>query len=327
MDQTGFKGYLNSIQLCLYRIPIALFRKVDTHLANKTSVKAKRHPQSRTLKIVHPSSSNSNEIIRESSGAKNNPILIDEEDIEMNEPSDTNLTTTVLNSISPKTLQWLSILVQSEHLSQLCLMSARYSSTCQPHLCRLMVSIIYLWPTSKETVLNTLIYMTPSAGPSSRSANQSGGFIKELWRMSVRPGKISVSLRDRKSGGSPQGVLTTLKDSKLAGQWEDLILLCELYSRYLMTLGDEEFFDDEAEVASTLSFQRAKTSVISTSRNPLMTDEVVTLAGLLRNLAFGLYWTEGQADIKKGCVVGTHVSLEYLRSLATRLLQQIYIRE
>ncbi|KAA1096311.1 hypothetical protein PGT21_012536 [Puccinia graminis f. sp. tritici] len=327
MDQTGFRGYLNSIQLCLDRIPIALFRKVDTYLANKTSVKAKRLPQSRTPKIAHPSASNSNEIIRESSGAKNNPILIEEEDIEMNEPSDSNLTTAVLNSISPKTLQWLSILVQSEHLSQLCSMSARYSSTCQPHLCRLMVSIIYLWPTSKETVLNTLIYMTPSVGPSSRSANQSGGFIKELWRMSVRPGKISVSLRDRKSGGSPQGVLTTLKDSKLAGQWEDLILLCELYSRYLMTLGDEEFFDDEAEVASTLSFQRAKTSVISTSRNPLMTDEVVTLAGLLRNLAFGLYWTEGQADIKKGCVVGTHVSLEYLRSLATRLLQQIYIRD
>ncbi|WAR60281.1 hypothetical protein PtB15_9B218 [Puccinia triticina] len=327
MDQNGFKGYLNAIQLCLDRMPIALFRRVDTHLANKTSVKAKRPPQSRAPKPVHPSGSTSNQFIQESSGAKNDPILIDEEDIEMAEPSDTNLTATVVNSISPKTLQWLSVLVQSEHLSQLCSMSARYSSTCQPQLCRLMVSIIYLWPTSKETILNTLIYMTPSTGPSSRSANQSGGFIKELWRLSVRPGKISVSLRDRKSGGSPQGVLTTLKDPKLAGQWEDLILLCELYSRYLMTLGDEEFFDDEAEVASTRSFQRAKTSVISTSRNPLMTDEVVTLAGLLRNLAFGLYWTEGQADIKKGCVVGTHVSLEYLRTLATRLLQQIYIRD
>ncbi|PLW45865.1 hypothetical protein PCANC_10121 [Puccinia coronata f. sp. avenae] len=327
MEQNGFKGYLNSIQLCLDRIPPTLFRKVDAHLANKSIDKAKRHPQSRTSKTVHPSTSSSSKISQDDSGASNNPIIIDEEDIEMADPSATTSATAIINSISPKTLKWLSVLVQSEHLSQLCSMSAKYSSICQPLLCRLMVSIIYLWPSSKEIILNTLIYMTPSAGPSSRSANQSGGFIKELWRLSVRPGKISISLRDRKSGGSPQGVLTTLKDPKLAGQWEDLILLCELYSRYLMTLGDEEFFDDEAEVASTAPFQRAKTSVISTSRNPLMTDEVVTLAGLLRNLAFGLYWTEGQADIKKGCVVGTHVSLEYLRTLATRLLQQIYIRD
>jgi len=328
MEQNGFKGYMNSIQLCLNRIPAALFRKVDTHLAKKSSDKTKRPPQPRTTQSAHTSSaSSSQKTDQDNGGTRNNPIILDEEDVEMAEPSETNSTMAVLNSIGAKTLQWLAVLIQAEHLSQLCSMSAKYSSTCQPHFCRLMVSIIYLWPASKEIILNTLIYMTPSVGPSSRSANQNGGFIKELWRLSVRPGKISVSLRDRKSGGSPQGVLTTLKDPKLAGQWEDLMLLCELYSRYLLTLGDEEFFDDEAQVASTVSFQRAKTAVISTSRNPLTTDEVITLAGLLRNLAFGLYWTEGQADIKKGRVVGTYVSLEYLRALATRLLQQIYIRD
>ncbi|KNE99767.1 hypothetical protein PSTG_07054 [Puccinia striiformis f. sp. tritici PST-78] len=327
MDQNGFKGYLNTIQLCLDRLPPSLFKKVDNHLANKTLKATKRHPQQPRTRTTP-----SNEIISSNShsGTKTNPIMIDEPDGMVEEGSDKKRTImNVLNSIGPKTLQWLSVLVQSDHLSQLCSMSAKYSSSgCQPQLCRLMVSIIYLWPSSKETILNTLIYMTSSTGPSTnRSTNQSGGFIKELWRCYVRPGKISISLRDRKSGGSPQGVLTTLKDPKLIGQWEDLILLCELYSRYLMSLGDEEFFDDAAEVASS-SFQQAKASVVSTSnRNPLMIDEVITLAGLLRNLAFGLYWTEGQADIKNGCVVGTLVSLEYLRSMATRLLQQIYIRD
>lgn len=94
-----------------------------------------------------------------------------------------------------------------------------------------------------------------------------------------------------------------------------------------MTLGDEEFFDEETQIAPTPSIQHLTSSAISTSRNPLTIDEVISFAGLLRNLAFGLYWTEGQADIKQGFVVGTHVSLEDLRALATRLLQQIYIRD
>lgn len=154
------------------------------------------------------------------------------------------------------------------------------------------------------------------------------GFMKELWRLSIRGGKVGLTLRDRKSGGSPQGVLTALSDSKMAGEWEDVIVLSELYSRCLMTLGDDEFFNDETKVSiPAISTSQRAGDVVSTGRNPLMLGEVIGLAGLLRNLAFGLYWTEGQADIKQGHVIGTRVGLEQLRTLATRLLQQIYTRE
>jgi hypothetical protein len=86
------------------------------------------------------------------------------------------------------------------------------------------------------------------------------------------------------------------------------ILLVELYSRTLLTLGDDEFHTPG-------------------SRNPLTVDEVIGFSALLRNVAFALYWQETQVNIKKALVSGTRATYEYLRSLATALLQQIHVRE
>ncbi|CAH7688506.1 hypothetical protein BY996DRAFT_8560820, partial [Phakopsora pachyrhizi] len=236
------------------------------------------------------------------------------------------------DELSPKTLRWLSNLINPDHLSSLYSVSNRYSQSSRPMFYKLMVSIIFAWPSSREKVLNTLLYNQTRSGDGkinpadSNSNSQGGSLMRELWRSSVRSGTVGVQLRDRRAGGSPQGVLIALKNIKVASDWEALILLSELYSRCLMTLGDDEFFNDETKLTAQTILQNSS-QVLSTGRNPLMLDELIGLAGLLRNLAFGLYWTEGQADIKKGHVAGTRVGLEQLRILATRLLQQIYIRD
>lgn len=53
-----------------------------------------------------------------------------------------------------------------------------------------------------------------------------------------------------------------------------LVLMVELYSRTLLTLGDDEFF--------------AVGPATATSRNPLTVDEVIGFSALLRNVAFAL---------------------------------------
>ncbi|MBW0472869.1 hypothetical protein O181_012584 [Austropuccinia psidii MF-1] len=319
-----FSAYLRSLQLCLDQIPYELFKNVNNYLKNKEISKA-QHLHNQKLNNSH--SSSDSHALEGYHGYFFDPIAFNNDDIELIKPKNHKdiPMASIVNNLNTKTLQWLSILISPVHLSQLFITSNKYSSTSRSIFCKLMVSIIYTWPFSKEKVLNTLIY-TPLVNRIGQNlVDNNGGLMRELWRSSVRSGKIGVSLRDRKSGGSPQGVLTTLKDSNLIGHWEDLIILCELYSRCLVTLGDEEFFNDETQVSNS-SDQRNNNMILLTGRNPLLLDEVVGLAGLLRNLTFGLYWIEGQADMKKDFLLGTNVSLLQLRILTTRLLQQIYTR-
>ena len=86
--------------------------------------------------------------------------------------------------------------------------------------------------------------------------------------------------------------------------------MIELYSRSLLTLGDDEFFSSSAA-----------------SRNPLAVYEVVGFSALLRNIAFALYWQEGLTDESASQLAGTHMHLADLRALTTRVLHQIYDRE
>ncbi|KAG0143610.1 hypothetical protein CROQUDRAFT_96115 [Cronartium quercuum f. sp. fusiforme G11] len=317
MSAISLSHYLLVIRRCVDIIPGELFERVDAHLASRLT------PSANTQTLVSGTSR-----VVSLPAAQTTRNLATQPDVIMSFSSSSSTASTssseivaaaardqlssLIRSINPKTLSWISTLLTSDHLAKLYSLSNKHPTSCRPVFCQTLVSVLYAWPTSREKIFNALV-----------SSGGVNGFMRELWRLSIRGGKVGMTLRDRKAGGSPQGVLTALGDSKLCGEWEDLIVLSELYSRCLMTLGDDEFFNDETKVG-----QQAKgKDVVSTGRNPLLLGEVIGLAGLLRNLAFGLYWTEGQADIKQGYVIGTRVGLEQLRNLATRLLQQIYVRD
>lgn len=233
--------------------------------------------------------------------------LIDSEgDTNMSGPQIT--TTSPISPIvkfDPRTLNYLHSLYTPTVLTQILSLSTRYSSTTRPALASFLISLLQSCPTKREVVLNTIMYGSGSPG------ERGGGLLRELWRGFIRAGPLGRTLGGSERERSSSSVMSSLVDTKLAGDWSMLILLSELFKKCLLTLGDDEFHS---------------------SKNPLSIDEVVGLSGLLRNLVFSLYWQEGVLLAEKGregerVVIGTRMGVESLRTLATALLQQIHARE
>jgi len=208
-------------------------------------------------------------------------------------------------SLEPRTTNWLNTLFSREHLTALLQLSTRYSASTRPALAAFLVSILSTFTHHRDSILSTVMYSGPST-PASGTAERGGGLLRELYRGYVRSSGVGRLLGNTQRGSA---ILAGLDDGKLVGDWPALIVLAELYSRCLLTLGDDEFHS---------------------ARNPLSLDEVVGLSGQLRNLAFTLYWMEDSLETAQGgakLVAGTRLTYEGLRSLATGLLQQIYARD
>jgi hypothetical protein len=80
-------------------------------------------------------------------------------------------------------------------------------------------------------------------------------------------------------------ILTFGTDPKNMVHWPPLLLLIDLYTQALLTMGDDEFFG---------------TGVANAPRNPLSLGEVISLSRRLLNIAFVLYWREDQTNPLKG---------------------------
>ncbi|RUS15775.1 hypothetical protein BC937DRAFT_92006, partial [Endogone sp. FLAS-F59071] len=93
-------------------------------------------------------------------------------------------------------------------------------------------------------------------------------------------------------------------DPANAEDWAILVLLCEVFSLLLMMMGDAEFFDQ--------------------AKNPLKLKEVVEMSGVLRDIAFTLFWND--VDLKR-VLQGTSIQILYLRNIVTKLTQQIHGRD
>ena len=211
------------------------------------------------------------------------------------------LPTTPAFSLDSRTFSAIQYFASSAHLTAILALSTRFSASTRPALAAFLVSLLSSFPLRREDILNTIIFASSAAG------ERGGGLLRELWRGYVRSSTLGKQLnsseRDRTSS-----VLGCLSDSTARGEWPALILLIELYSRCLLTLGDDEFF--------------------AQNKNPLSLDEVVGLTAIGRNLAFALYWQESSlVGWKESKVVGTRVGLEELRSMTTVLLQQVHARE
>lgn len=206
-------------------------------------------------------------------------------------------------SLDPRTLNRLASVAAQDHLISVLTLSTRFSASTRPALAAFLVSALSSFPDRRDAVLSTVMYGGPST---SGAVERGGGLLRELYRGYVRS---SAAGRLLSSSERSSAILAGLEDARLAADWPALVLLAELYSRCLLTLGDDEFHS---------------------ARNPLSLDEVVGLSGQLRNLAFTLYWMEDSIEDAAGqakTVAGTRMTFEALRTLATGLLQQIYARE
>lgn len=89
-----------------------------------------------------------------------------------------------------------------------------------------------------------------------------------------------------------------------------LHLLCEVYSRLLLTIGDDEFLEKNTSVHA----------------NPLELKQVIELSTQLKNISFVMFWRANMMDLTQ--YIGlTGIQLSQLRSSVTHLLQHIHMRE
>ncbi|PWN33747.1 HECT-domain-containing protein [Meira miltonrushii] len=238
------------------------------------------------------------------------------------------------NALDSATLARLQIIVSQDHLSALLTASAKHPTSTREALCAFLASSLQSWDSqTQEKILACVAYRyggsaTASSSAQSRapSTHSIGGLVRELWRGWIRGSKLARGLSNEALQGR-RALITILSDETLKSAWPCLIVLCHLYSRSLLTIGDDEFYPDEGRHATSTAGSNA-----SGMRNPLTLDEVITLSGLLRNLAFAMYWFEGTGgplnDLSHNSVVGMgKMDLLSLRDTVTRLLQQLHQRD
>ncbi|KDN51329.1 HECT-domain-containing protein [Tilletiaria anomala UBC 951] len=328
--------------------------------------------------------------------------------------------------LDDQTYRSLLILPSLTHINAIVAASNRFSASSRPALFRFLTSTLNAgWPIDiRDDMLSNILYsnsnpaappgMAAAGGDAARSAaSATGGLVREIWRGWVRASPLATRLTASGGGtdavpvtsqaGASSGLggdavgadvkafLGTLGDPALANEWPALIVLCELYSRTLLTVGDDEFYPPSSASPSSSSPLRdavtaplaasrvlvspASASSGGSSRNPLSLDEVVSLSALLRNLTFAMYWHEGNGSLatlqpivsglaasgakrsqppagvatggasgtsvspfapaqqqqqhvnEPDCLPGMKMSLLSLRTLFTKLLQQLYARD
>lgn len=213
----------------------------------------------------------------------------------------------------------LRILVSDSHLHAILAQSTKHASRTRGPLCAFLVATLHAWPSAEcEGVLTTVLYgYDHSIGRSAHAAHLPtvGAIVRELWRGYVRGSKLARQLGASDASARLFDTRKALVDESLRDEWPVLVVLCQLYGRCLLTMGDDEFYPPDR--------------LASGGKNPLSLDELVTLSGMLRNLAFVLYWHEELVGDGSGSAVvpGTSMPLLALRELATRLLQQLHTRD
>jgi ubiquitin-protein ligase E3 C len=196
-----------------------------------------------------------------------------------------------LPPLDPKTAVRLRNLHSASHLQSLLTASARLPSLWDSVI-KYLVNLCAIWPSKRDSILTIL------------SVNNGAMVIKQLWRETVRSTPLGKSDNPRE-----------LTNPNYASDWPSLVLLTELYNQMLLTMGDDEFFSLPSKGGGVVA------------RNPLTRDEVLLLSKKLLNIAFVLYWTEEQADIKNSVVPGLRLTWDGVRDRATKCLQAIHARQ
>lgn len=239
--------------------------------------------------------------------------------------------------IDSDTLKRLSILPSPKHITAILSASSKSPSVTRPALYDFLCATLTCWDAeTKAQVINTVLYgtgETPGGG--------SYGFVRELWRRYVRSSPVARSLSSISANQFDASLLAEQQQG-----WAPIVVLCELYSRLLLTLGDDEFFPPRGNLTCSSSdvtmglpklgeTNRSLAGYSVAARNPLMIEEVMGLAALVRNLAFALFWYLDVSPIAPSLrslddtrlVPGLSMSFITLRDLSTRLLQQIHARD
>ncbi|KIM29078.1 hypothetical protein M408DRAFT_329093 [Serendipita vermifera MAFF 305830] len=198
-------------------------------------------------------------------------------------------------SVSPpdtQTAKKLRTLVSSAHTNAL-LTTANKNPTSWVRFVELVVLIGAKWPKEREGLLTTIV------------VSHGNVVLKQLWRDSVRVSQL---------GRENEQISRDVNDFR--NDWPPFLLLTELYTQALLTMGDDEFFSTQVPTRS----KQAATSV--GARNPFSVGEVIELSRRLLNIVFPLYWNEAPKSAGE-----MPISWELVRERITKCLQAIHTRD
>ncbi|KAG6810699.1 hypothetical protein H0H92_010698 [Tricholoma furcatifolium] len=233
--------------------------------------------------------------------------------------------------IDPRTQKRISTLSSTAHISSL--LGLPSSTVSRPSLLGFLFALIAVWGAD---VVQAVLGVQPS-------------LMREVYRGFVRGGRIGKD----QGGGGIVGVLAP----DVEGEWAPFLVLVELYTKAMVTMGDDEFFGRGIESAgasgsggrmlsssSSSSLSRAASSFpkISSraqtsstmsvaSRNPLSLDELVQWSRQLMNVAFMLYW-RGESLISNDSGIGrgpkgVRIGWEDVRERVTKCLSSLHSRD
>ncbi|KAK0440763.1 HECT-domain-containing protein [Armillaria borealis] len=185
-----------------------------------------------------------------------------------------------LPTLDPRTIKRLQTLPSPAHLSSII-------ANCRSSIIPFILSLTSVWPTKRDSVLTAVLTSTGT------------GFLRELYRNRVRSLPIG---KDENPGA--------VMDPAHAGAWPSLLLLVDLYTQALLTMGDDEFFGS------------------SGTRNPLTLDDLTSFSRQLLNIAFILYWRDDQTGLQKEMVCpDVRCTWEGAREKVTKCLLAIHSRD
>ncbi|KAI1794750.1 HECT-domain-containing protein [Ganoderma leucocontextum] len=193
-----------------------------------------------------------------------------------------------LPPLDDRTRKRLLAIPAADHITSL-LRASQNPALLDP-LISFSLGLSTVWPSRRDKVLSTIV------------AYNRGSLVKEIYRAYVRSSPL----------GRDDSQADILKPEN-ASHWPPLLLLADLYTQALLTMGDDEFFSTGLNP--------------DVPRNPLTLDELTGFSRKLLNIAFTLYWRDDPHGAQETVPGLGQVKWENVREKATKCLQALHARD
>ncbi|KAG0273284.1 hypothetical protein BGZ95_010907 [Linnemannia exigua] len=232
--------------------------------------------------------------------------------------------------LDPKMMKWLALAYDSNHLNDI-LGSIEKSTTVATtatgntqdvlsagsvvEITHLLLNLITLFPSHKINILSNLMYFKFG---SKAKATSGAGTAQATSGKALSVSIITIFLDAFTSTTLYQQLLQSMqRDTPLSVQlvtdqghakaWNLLAFVAELYCQILVTMGDDEFYDEK--------------------KNPIGLQSVITLASVVRDVAFLLWWNDNSLNMESNVGGSMNLKVGYLRDIVTKLTRQLHARD